>query len=321
MKRHVNLILAALMSWALCASLAWGQGFPNKTLKIIEPAGPGSAVDVFARKLATPLAERLGQAVLVDNKPGGNSAIGAREAARAPADGHTLFHANINNSLNDLLLNDPCCKLNEALVPVTMLTSSPLVMVVNPSLGVKNLAEYQAWAKANPEKATFASGGSGSITQLIGTKINMIAGLKVMEVPYKAIGAEMPDLLAGHVSTAYLASVVVAQLVKSGKLVALGVAGTRRVPILSEVPTLAEQGMGGAIAMGWNGLFVPAGTPKPVIQKLQTEVAAIMSTPSFVQDAKELGYELGGGQADEFAAYIKTELDRWGQVIRDAKLK
>ncbi len=321
MKRHVNLILAALMSWALCASLAWGQGFPNKALKIIEPAGPGSAVDVFARKLATPLAERLGQAVLVDNKPGGNSAIGAREAARAPADGHTLFHANINNSLNDLLLNDPCCKLNEALVPVTMLTSSPLVMVVNPSLGVKNLAEYQAWAKANPEKATFASGGSGSITQLIGTKINMIAGLKVMEVPYKAIGAEMPDLLAGHVSTAYLASVVVAQLVKSGKLVALGVAGTRRVPILSEVPTLAEQGMGGAIAMGWNGLFVPAGTPKPVIQKLQTEVAAIMSTPSFVQDAKELGYELGGGQADEFAAYIKSELDRWGQVIRDAKLK
>ena len=276
---------------------------------------------MFARKLATPLAERLGQAVLVDNKPGGNSAIGAREAARAPADGHTLFHANINNSLNDLLLNDPCCKLNEALVPVTMLTSSPLVMVVNPSLGVKNLAEYQAWAKANPEKATFASGGSGSITQLIGTKINMIAGLKVMEVPYKAIGAEMPDLLAGHVSTAYLASVVVAQLVKSGKLVALGVAGTRRVPILSEVPTLAEQGMGGAIAMGWNGLFVPAGTPKPVIQKLQTEVAAIMSTPSFVQDAKELGYELGGGQADEFAAYIKSELDRWGQVIRDAKLK
>jgi len=309
--------------WAgvFVTSMAWAQTFPSKAIRIIEPAGPGSAVDVFARKRPTPLAERLGQAVLVDNKPGGNSAIGAREAARAPADGHTLFHANINNSLNDLLLNDPCCKLNEALIPITMLTSSPLVMVVPPSLGVKNLTEYQAWARANPDKATFASGGSGSVTQLIGTKVNMITGLKVMEVPYKAIGAEMPDLLAGHVSTAYLASVVVAQLVKSGKLVALGVAGTRRVPILSEVPTLAEQGMGGAIAMGWNGLFVPAGTPKPVIQKLQTEMAAIMATPSFVQEAKDLGYELGGGQADEFAAYIKSELDRWGQVIRDAKMK
>jgi tripartite-type tricarboxylate transporter receptor subunit TctC len=297
------------------------QTYPSKTLRIIEPAGPGSAVDVFARKLAPALAERLGQAVVVDNKPGGNSAIGAREAARAPADGHTLFHANINNSLNDLLLNDPCCKLTEALQPVILLTSTPLVMVVHPSLGVKNLAEYQAWVRAHPEQATFASGGSGSVTQMIGTKFNMLTGLKVLEVPYKAIGAELPDLMAGHVSTAYLAPVVVAQLIKSGKLVALGVAGARRVPIISDVPTLTEQGLSGAIAMGWNGLFVPAGTPKNVIQKLQTETAAIMSTPAFVQDAKDLGYELGGGQAEEFAAYIKSELDRWGQVIREAKLK
>ncbi len=312
---------ATLAVLALSLPLAWAQSYPSKTVRIIEPAGPGSAVDVFARKLAPPLAERLGQAVVVDNKPGGNSAIGAREAARSPADGHTLFHANINNSLNDLLQGDPCCKLNEALVPITMLTSSPLVMVVPPSLGVKNLAEYQAWARANPDKATFASGGSGSVTQLIGTKLNMITGLKVLEVPYKAIGAELPDLLAGHVSTAYLAPVVVAQLIKSGKLVALGVAGTRRVPIIADVPTLNEQGLTGAIAMGWNGLFVPAGTPRPVIQKLQAEVAAVMATPAFQQDAKDLGYELGGTSADDFAAYIKSELDRWGQVIRDAKLK
>ena len=216
---------------ALVTSMAWAQTFPSKAIRIIEPAGPGSAVDVFARRLATPLAERLGQAVLVDNKPGGNSAIGAREAARAPADGHTLFHANINNSLNDLLQSDPCCKLNEALIPITMLTSSPLVMVVPPSLGVKNLTEYQAWARANPDKATFASGGSGSVTQLIGTKVNMITGLKVLEVPYKAIGAELPDLLAGHVSTAYLAPVVVAQLIKSGKLIALGVAEIGRAHV------------------------------------------------------------------------------------------
>ena len=306
---------------ALVTSMAWAQTFPSKAIRIVEPAGPGSAVDVFARRLATPLAERLGQAVLVDNKPGGNSAIGAREAARAPADGHTLFHANINNSLNDLLQSDPCCKLNEALIPITMLTSSPLVMVVPPSLGVKNLTEYQAWARANPDKATFASGGSGSVTQLIGTKVNMITGLKVLEVPYKAIGAELPDLLAGHVSTAYLAPVVVAQLIKSGKLIALGVAGARRVPIIGDVPTLTEQGLTGAIAMGWNGLFVPAGTPRSVIQKLQSEISTIMATPSFQQEAKDLGYELGGGQADEFAAYIKSELDRWGQVIRDAKIK
>jgi tripartite-type tricarboxylate transporter receptor subunit TctC len=324
-----GVVMKQVGTWfkALVAVSIWGLGgahaqtYPSKTLRIIEPAGPGSAVDVFARKLAPALAERLGQAVVVDNKPGGNSAIGAREAARSPADGYTLFHANINNSLNDLLLNDPCCKLNDALQPVILLTSTPLVMVVHPSLGVKNLAEYQAWVRANPDKATFASGGSGSVTQMIGTKVNMVTGLKVLEVPYKAIGAELPDLMAGHVSTAYLAPVVVAQLIKSGKLVALGVAGARRVPIIAEVPTLAEQGLAGGIAMGWNGLFVPAGTPKAVIQKLQRETAAIMATPAFVQDAKDLGYELGGGLAEEFAAYIQSELDRWGQVIREAKLK
>ena len=313
--------LLALALAATGSSAALAQTFPSKPIRIIEPAGVGSAVDVFARKLSAPLAERLGQPVVVDNRPGGNSAIGAREAARAAADGHTLFHANINNSLNDLLLNDPCCKLGESLVPITMLTSSPLVMVVPPSLGVKTLADYQTWARANPEKATFASGGPGSVTQLIGTKMNMITGLKVLEVPYKAIGAEMPDLLAGHVATAYLAPVVVAQHIKAGRLVALGVAGTRRVPIIADVPTLDEQGLKGAIAMGWNGLFVPAGTPAAVIRRLQTEVAAVVATPEFQKDGRGLGYELGGTTTEEFAAYIQSELRRWGEVIRDARLK
>ncbi|HEX2544015.1 MAG TPA: tripartite tricarboxylate transporter substrate binding protein [Ramlibacter sp.] len=303
------------------AATASGQAFPAKTVRIIEPAGPGSAVDVFARKLAEGLAARWGQPVVVDNKPGGNSAIGAREAARAAPDGYTLFHANINNSLNDVLLNDPCCRLNEALVPITMLTSSPLVMVVNPGVGPKTLREYIAMAKANPAALTFASGGTGSVTQLLGTKINMVAGLKVQEVPYKAIGAEMPDLLAGHVKTAFLAPVVVTQLIRSGKLVALGVAGSKRIPLLPDVPTLAEAGLPGVEAHGWNGLFVPAGTPRETVVKLQADIAGVMQSAAFQQDARELGYELGGGTAEEFSAYIKSEVNKWGGVIRDAKIK
>jgi tripartite-type tricarboxylate transporter receptor subunit TctC len=309
--------------WLLFATGGWAlaQTYPNKTLRIIEPAGPGSAVDVFARKLATPLSERLGQPVVVENRPGGNSSIGAREAARSAADGYTLFHANINNSLNDLLTHDACCKLTEALQPVTLLNTSPLVMVVHPGLGIKNLPDYYAWVRSNPDKATFASGGTGSITQLLGIKINMVTGMKVQEVPYKAIGAELPDLLAGHVSTAYLAPTVVAQLIRSGKLVALGVAGVRRIPILSDVPTLAEAGLPNVIAMGWNGLFVPNGTPKAVIQRLQQEASAIMATASFKNEARDLGYELGGDGPEEFLAYIRSELDRWGQVIKDANIK
>jgi tripartite-type tricarboxylate transporter receptor subunit TctC len=320
MKKSLRLFCSGLLLAAL-AAVASAQGYPSKVVRIIEPAGPGSAVDVFARKLSQELNTRWGQPVVVDNKPGGNSAIGAREAARAAPDGYTLFHANINNSLNDLLLNDACCRLNEALVPVTMLTSSPLVMVVNPSLGPKTLKDYLAYARANPAALTFASGGTGSVTQLLGTKININTGLKVQEIPYKAIGAEMPDLLAGHVKTAYLAPTVVAQLVRSGKLVALGVAGNRRIPILPDVPTLAEAGLPGIEAYGWNGLFVPAGTPRDVIQKLQADIKAVIEGQAFQADARELGYELGGASPEEFSAYIRSEVNKWGSVIKAANIK
>lgn len=314
-----------LMWTALAASaLSFGalaQNFPTKVVRIIEPAGPGSAVDVFARKLAEGLGQKWGQTVVVENRPGANSAIGAREAARSAPDGYTLFHANINNSLNDLLVNDACCRLNEQLVPVTMLTLSPLVMVVSPQLGPKTLKEYLAYAKANPEAVTFASGGTGSVTQLLGTKINMTASTRVLEVPYKAIGAEMPDLLAGHVKTAYLSPVVVTQLIKAGKLVALGVAGTRRIPILPDVPTFAEAGLTGVEAYGWNGLFVPAGTPKELVRKLQLDVQGVLQGPVFQADARDLGYELGGGSGEDFSAYIASEVSKWGSVIRAANIK
>jgi tripartite-type tricarboxylate transporter receptor subunit TctC len=318
--QHLRLFWFALLLAA--ASLSAGaQTFPNKPVRIIEPAGPGSAVDVFARKLSIGLADKWGQTVLVDNRPGANSGIGAREAARSAPDGYTIFHANINNSLNDILTNDACCKLNEALIPVTLLTSTPLVMVVTPTLGVKTWKEYLALAKSQPQAVTFASGGTGSITQLLGTKINMLTGLSIQEIPYKAIGAELPDLMAGHVKTAYLAPVVVAQHIRAGKLVAIGVAGSHRIPILPDVPTLAEAGLADAEASGWNGMFVAAGTPRAIVQKLQADIASVVQAPAFKAEANSLGYELGGGSADEFSAYIKSEVKRWGRVIKDAKIK
>jgi tripartite-type tricarboxylate transporter receptor subunit TctC len=318
--KYAKLFWIALLM--LTATLgASAQTYPSKAVRIIEPAGPGSAVDVFARKLGIGLADKWGQPVLVENRPGANSAIGAREAARSAPDGYTIFHANINNSLNDILTNDGCCKLNEALVPVTLLTSTPLVMVVNPALGVKTWKEYLALAKSQPTAVTFASGGTGSITQLLGTKINMLAGLSVQEIPYKAIGAELPDLMAGHVKTAYLAPVVVAQHIRSGKLVAIGVAGSHRIPILPDVPTMAEAGLADAQASGWNGMFVPAGTPRAVVLKLQADIASVVQAPAFKVEALDLGYELGGGSAEDFSAYIKSEVNRWGRVIKDANIK
>jgi tripartite-type tricarboxylate transporter receptor subunit TctC len=302
-------------------ALAHAQSFPSKPLRIIVPAGPGSAVDVVARDLTPGLSDALGQQVIVENRPGGNSSIGAREVARAAADGHTLLHGNVNNALNDLLSPQPCCKLNEALVPVTRMTSSPLVLVVHPSVPASNLKEFIALAKAQPDQLTFASGGSGSITQLLGELVKLTAGIRMREVPYKAIGAEMPDVLAGHVMAAYLAPSVVAQHIKAGKLKGLGVAGPRRVNIISDVPTLAEAGLPGVEAAGWNGLFVPAGTPVPVIQRLQQETAKVMATPAWKSQAASMGYELGGESPQEFGQFVRQEIQKWQRVIQDARIR
>jgi tripartite-type tricarboxylate transporter receptor subunit TctC len=319
MNRLLKLLTSATLF--LCVGLAHSQAFPSKTIRIIEPAGPGSAVDTAARDLAPKLSEALGQQVIIENRAGANSAIGAREAARATADGHTLFHGNINNALNDLLSVNNCCRLGEALLPVTRLIISPLVLVVHPSVNAKNLKEFLALAKAQPELLTYASGGAGSITQLLGELIKTTAGVNLREVPYKAIGAELPDLLAGHVMVAYLAPVAVAQHLKSGKLRALGVATGKRVMLVADVPTFAEAGLAGVEASGWNGIFVPAGTPPAVISRLQNEIARILVTPAYKTQTTERGSELGGEPPEEFAAFIRNEIAKWGKVIKDAKIK
>jgi tripartite-type tricarboxylate transporter receptor subunit TctC len=186
---------------------------------------------------------------------------------------------------------------------------------------VANLREYIALARAQPQFMTYASGGTGAITQLLGEKIKSAAGIGAREIPYKAIGAELPDLLAGHVLTAYLAPVVVAQHIRSGKLKALGVAGPRRFAMLAEVPTLAEAGLPGVEASGWNGLFVPAGTPREVIARLHAETAKILASPAMKADGVNLGYELGGESPEDFAAFIRAEVAKWERVLREAKIK
>jgi tripartite-type tricarboxylate transporter receptor subunit TctC len=310
----------------LCAGLVvsfstLGQTYPTKPVRWIVPTGAGSAVDVTARRVAPKLAEALGQPVVVDNRPGANSMIAAREVARAPADGHTLLQAVVNNALNDLLTPDPCCLLNDRLVAVTRLISTPLVMVVHPGVPAKTVKEYVALAKSQPNQLTYASGGTGAITQMVGELLKSTTGIQVREIPYKAIGAELPDLSGGHVSTGYLASVVIRDHIKSGKLRGLAVAGRERVSIIPDVPTMAEAGFPGIEAIGWNGIFVPAGTPRPVIDRLQQEIARIMATKEMRDDAATMGSQVGGDRPEEFAAYVRSEIQKWGKVIKDANIR
>jgi tripartite-type tricarboxylate transporter receptor subunit TctC len=305
----------------LLAGSVLAQPYPSKPLRWIVPTGPGSAVDVTARRIAPRLSEALGQPVIVENRPGAGSMIGAREAARAAPDGYTLFQAVVNNAINDIVTPDPCCLLNDKLVAVTRLISTPLVMVVHPSVPASSVKEYVALARSKPNELTYASGGTGAITQMVGELLKSTTGIRVREVPYKAIGAELPDLTGGHVSTAFLASVVIRDHIRSGKLRGLAVAGRERVSIIPEVPTMAEAGFPAIEGIGWNGIFVPAGTPRPVIDRLQQDIARILRTKEMQDDAVTMGSQTGGERPEEFAAYVRGEIQKWSKVIKDANIK
>ena len=313
----MRLLLAALL---VIASHVEAQTYPTKPVRWIVPTGPGSAVDVNARRVTSKLAEALGQPVIVENKPGANSMIGAREVARSAPDGYTLYQAVVNNAINDALAPDPCCVLNDKLIAVTRLYTTPLVMVVNPAVPAKTLKEYVAYAKANPGALTYASGGTGAITQMVGELLKLTAGIEVREIPYKAIGAELPDLTGGHVATAFLSPVVIRDHVRAGRLRALGIADVRRLPIMPDVPTLAEGGVP-IEGLGWNGIFVPAGTPQPIIDRLQADISKVLRLKDMQDDAATLGTVAGGERPQEFAAFVRGEVQKWGKVIKDAGIK
>lgn len=310
----------ALLLALVLAAPALAQPYPTKPIRWIVPTGPGSAVDVQARRVAPKLGEALGQAIVVENRPGANSMIGAREAARAAPDGYTVFQAVVNNAINDALAPDPCCVLNDKLVPVTRLYITPLVMVVNPTVPAKTLQEFVALARSKPNELTYASGGSGAITQMIGEQLKLLAGIQVREVPYKAIGGEVPDLMGGHVASGFLAPIVIRDLIRSGKLRALAVADKARMPTLPDVPAMAEAGYP-IVGLGWNGLFVPAGTPRPIVERLQKETAHVLQLKEIRDDAANLGTLLGGESPEEFAAFVRAEVQTWDKVIKEAGIK
>ena len=314
-KTLLTCVLAAL------TGLAGAQSFPTKPIRILVPSPPGSSPDIRARQIGAHIAESLGQPVIVENRPGANGMIAAREAARAAPDGHTLFLALINNAIGDALKPDPCCRLNQELVPISRFTMTPLVMVINPSVPARSAKEFIELAKAKPGALTYASGGPGSISQLVGEWVKSEAQIKVLEVPYKAVNAEIPDLLGGVVMAAYVVPQVIVAHVNSGKLRALAVAGPSRLALLPEVPTTAEAGLPGIEAIVWNGIFAPAGTPQPVLRILHREIVKAYNAPDVKKQVIDTGSEVVADTPEEFAAFVRSEGAKWTKVIRDANIK
>jgi tripartite-type tricarboxylate transporter receptor subunit TctC len=318
MKRFVWLAFAASLA---CGAGAIAQSFPSKTMRILVPSPAGSSPDIRARQISSKLSEALGQPVIVENRPGGNGVIAARETARAAADGHTMFLALINNAIGDVLRPDPCCRLNQELVPVSRFTMTPLVMVVHPSVAASSVKEFIEQAKARPDALTYASGGPGSISQLVGEWIKHESGIRVLEVPYKAVNAELPDLHGGQVMAAFVVPQVVVASIRSGRLRALAVTAPSRVNILPDVPTTAEAGLPGIEAIAWNGIFVPAGTPQPVIQILHRELVRAFNAPDVKGQVVNTGSQVAADTPDEFGAFVRSENAKWSKVIKDAKIR
>ena len=315
--RGLSLLVAALV-WA---GAAWSQGFPQRTMRIVVPSPPGSSPDIRARQIGQKLSEALGQPVVVDNRPGANGMIAARETAKSAADGHTMFLALINNAIGDAIKPDPCCRLNQELVPVSRFTMTPLVMVVNPSVPAASVREFIALARSKPNGVTYASAGTGSIAHLVGEWVKAEAKLQVLEVPYKGVNAEIPDLVAGQVQTAYMVPQVVLAQVRSGKLRALAVTARERLAVLPDVPTMAEAGLPAVEAIVWNGIFVPAGTPRAVIQVLHRELVKAFSAPDVKSQVEGTGSYIAADSPEEFAAFVTSESAKWSKVVREAGIR
>jgi tripartite-type tricarboxylate transporter receptor subunit TctC len=313
---------ALLWLCLFCAAVPlFAQNFPSRPLRILVPSVAGSSPDIRARQIAQKLSETFGQPVIVENRPGANGLIAAREAVKGGPDGHTLFLALINNAIFDVLAPDPCCRLNRELVPVSRFTMTPLVMVVNPGLAARTLQEYVAAAKAKPGDITYAVGGTGSISQLVGAWIKAQAGIRLLEVPYKGVNAELPDLHGGQVQTAFVVPQVVLASLRAGKLRALAVTARERLEILPDVPTMAEAGLPGVEALAWNGIFVPGGTPAPVIAALHQALVRAYKSPDIEAQLRATGSYAAADAPEEFAAFVRAENDKWARVIRDAGIK
>ena len=318
-RRELLLLLGA----AGPASLARAQTgpYPNRPIRIIVATIPGSGPDIAVRKMTPLLAETIRQPFVVDNKPGGNGIIATVELMKSPRDGYTLLNANIGNALNDILRPGSGPRMFEDLIPVTDLTAGALMLLVNSELPVRTAKELIDYAKAKPGALNYGSGGPGSLIQLTGERVKLAAGIDIREVPYRSFGADIVDLVAGHVQVGFTPWSLIEQHVRSGKVRALAIASERRSPVTPEIPTFSEAGIGAITATGWNGIFAPAGTPPEIVQMLSRAMAAAAQRPEYRDFFTKDGGEVGGKTPEQFAAFIRGEQERYRQVVTAANIK
>ena len=312
-------IVARAACGALCAVLAAtasAQGYPAKPVKVVVPYPPGGPTDIVARVVSQKLSEQTGQQFLVENRPGAGGNIGAEAVAKAPADGYTLLVATTAHAINPSLFKSLSYQLLKDFVPVSQLTSGPLVIVVNPALPAKNVAELIALAKAKPGTLNFASSGNGQSTHLSAELFSSMAGIKMNHVPYKGSAPALTDVMGGQAALMFDTMLSAMPHVKSGKLRALAVTSAKRSPAAPDLPTVAESGLPGYEAIAWNNLLAPAGTPRDVIAKLSAELKKVLDQPDVKERFAAQGFAAAWTTPEASTAFMQSEVDKWAKVVK-----
>jgi tripartite-type tricarboxylate transporter receptor subunit TctC len=311
------ILASMLMAQVFAVSAA--DVYPSKPIKFIVPYPPGGPTDAMARLIQAPLQAKLNTPVVIDNRGGAGGNIGTGMVAKSPADGYTILLAAsgpmaVNKTLYKTISFDP----EKDFAPIIQISAFPLVLEVHPSVNVTTVKQFIAMARDKPETLSFASAGNGTPQHLAGELFNTAIGAKLQHVPYKGAGPALNDVIGGHVKVMFdiLGSSV--QYIKTGKLRAIAVTTATRSPTLPDVPTLAEAGVPGYDVTGWHGIVVPAGTPKPVIAKLNQALNDIFADPAFKQKWEELGTPVVGGTPEAFGALMRSESVKLGKVVKDA---
>lgn len=314
-----NIFLGLLAVVASPIQPVWAQGYPTKPIRFIVTQGPGGASDVVARTIAQKLSESLGQQVIVDNRSGANGIIGAEATAKAAPDGYTIGLGSspilaINPSLYKQLPYDPV----RDFAPIALIAKAFYVIVVHPSVPANSVKDLIVLAKAKPNQLNYGAGSSGA---RIGTEMfNSAAGVSLTYIPYKSAPPALTDLLAGHLDLILEPIPSAAPHIKTGKLKALAVSATKRLPQLPDVPTLAEAGVPGYEFSSWLSVYAPAGVPKDILEKLNAEIVKILNIPDVVERLRSLGFEPQPSTPEQLATLTKSEIAKYAKVVKDAKI-
>ena len=316
-------MIRTLAAFALCAAAlpAFAQAWPDRPIKFVMTAPAGSSIDVIGRTIADKLKDRLGQPVIVENKPAAGGTVAVAETAKAPGDGYTMVLAfNGPLSIAPLISKLPY-DVQKDLAPVITTTSQPNVLAINAQVPAKDVKELVAYAKANPGKLNYASVGPGSSSHLNGELLKSLAGIDIVHIPFNGSPPAVTSTVQGETQMLFAVMQPLQPQIQAGKLRALAVTSAKRFALLPDLPTIAESGYPGFVALAWNGVLVPASTPKAIVTRLNAEIDAILKQPDVVQKLNASGFELVGGTPEQFATLIKGESEKWAPIIKSANIK